>query len=148
MAAREIELFADTRSRRLWFGGAAALSAALILLRLWVPFEPAYTRTTPKKLIAQVPADLRTKPVFNAYGFGGPLILAGIKPYIDGRADMYGDRFVLDFVDMTDGDMAKLADDQEARDIAALTGAAIQRASMKYLDLTNYVKVTLMPEGK
>jgi zinc protease len=45
-----------------------------------------------------------------------------------------------------DGDVTKLADDQEARDIAALSSTAIQRASMKYLDFTNYVKVTLVPE--
>ena len=74
-----------------------------------IPFEPAYSRTTPHKLIAHVPAELRTKPVFNDYSFGGPLILAGIKPYIDGRADMYGDTFVLDWRDMAQGDMSKFA---------------------------------------
>lgn len=100
-------LFPDLRSRRIWLGAAAAVSAAVILLRLWIPFEPAYSRTTPRKLLAHVPADLRTKPVFNDYSFGGPLILAGIKPYIDGRADMYGDTFVLDWQDMARGDMAK-----------------------------------------
>jgi hypothetical protein len=103
----DVKLFHDARSRQLWLGGALAVSISLLLLRLWIPLEPAYSRTTPKKLIAHVPAELRTKPVFNAYGFGGPLILAGIKPYIDGRADMYGDTFVLDFVDMTDGDTVK-----------------------------------------
>jgi len=105
--AGDIRLFPNVRSRRTWLGGAAALSASLLLLRLWLPFEPAYSRTTPQKLIAHVPPSLRTKPVFNEYSFGGPLILAGIKPYIDGRADMYGDAFVLDWVDMADGDMAK-----------------------------------------
>jgi hypothetical protein len=29
--------------------------------------------------------------VLNAYDFGGALILHGIAPFIDGRADMYGD---------------------------------------------------------
>ncbi len=38
--------------------------------------------------------------MFNGYNFGGPLILAGIKPYIDGRADMYGDAFVLEWWDI------------------------------------------------
>jgi len=69
--------------------------------------EIGMIKTNPQKLIAHVPPSLRTKPVFNEYSFGGPLILAGIKPYIDGRADMYGDAFVLDWVDMADGDMAK-----------------------------------------
>lgn len=44
--------------------------------------------------------------MFNDYSFGGPLILAGIKPYIDGRAEIYGDEFVTDYVNITDGDMS------------------------------------------
>jgi hypothetical protein len=45
--------------------------------------------------------------VFNGYSFGGPLILAGIKPYIDGRADLYGDAFVSDYEQITRGDRAR-----------------------------------------
>jgi hypothetical protein len=33
-------------------------------------------------------------PVFNDYEFGGYLIFSGIAPFIDGRADMYGDAFL------------------------------------------------------
>lgn len=33
-------------------------------------------------------------PVLNAYEFGGYLIFSGVAPYIDGRADLYGDVFV------------------------------------------------------
>ena len=32
--------------------------------------------------------------------------------------------------------------------IEALTGEAVQRAAQTYLDARNYVKVTLVPEGK
>lgn len=35
-----------------------------------------------------------TGPVLNEYSFGGYLIYAGIPPFIDGRADMYGDEFM------------------------------------------------------
>ena len=45
--------------------------------------------------------------MLNGYTFGGPLILAGIKPYIDGRADLYGDAFVSDYNEITQGDGAK-----------------------------------------
>jgi hypothetical protein len=45
--------------------------------------------------------------VFNEYTFGGPLILAGIKPYIDGRSELYGDDFMNDYVKITDGDAAR-----------------------------------------
>jgi hypothetical protein len=48
---------------------------------------------------------LKGAPVLNGYVFGGPLILAGVRPYIDGRADMYGDAFFSDYLKMTDGDL-------------------------------------------
>ncbi len=48
-----------------------------------------------------------------------------------------------------DGDAAHVADAINVREqIAALTGDAIQRAAQTYLDTSNYVKVTLMPEKK
>ncbi len=31
--------------------------------------------------------------MLNDYGMGGYLIFAGVKPFIDGRSDMYGDAF-------------------------------------------------------
>lgn len=102
-------MFPQEHVRQSWAAGAFAVITALVLVRLWVPLEPNHSQTTPQKLLAHVPADLRTKPVFNEYSFGGPLILAGIKPYIDGRADMYGDAFVLDWRDMAQGDMPKFA---------------------------------------
>lgn len=34
---------------------------------------------------------LAAKPVFNAYGWGGYLIWRGIRPFVDGRAEVYGD---------------------------------------------------------
>jgi hypothetical protein len=37
---------------------------------------------------------------------GGPLILSGIRPYVDGRGDMYGDALVVDYKRITDGDRA------------------------------------------
>ena len=67
---------------------------------------PPENSANPRSLIAAVPAGLRTQPVLNGYTFGGPLILAGIKPYIDGRAEMYGDQFFADYVKIIDGDSA------------------------------------------
>ncbi len=64
-------------------------------------------------MLAKIPAELRSKPVLNEYSFGGPLILAGIKPYIDGRSDMYGDAFMADYVRIAEGDMARF--DEAAR---------------------------------
>ncbi|HEX8938063.1 MAG TPA: hypothetical protein VF776_07325, partial [Sphingomicrobium sp.] len=53
-------------------------------------------------------AGLRDQPVLNSYSFGGPLILHGIRPFIDGRTDVYGDRFVLDYKQLLDGNRAAL----------------------------------------
>ena len=38
-------------------------------------------------------------PVLNEYRFGGYLIYAGILPFIDGRADMYGDDFMKEYAE-------------------------------------------------
>ena len=43
-----------------------------------------------------------TGPVLNEYRFGGYLIYAGIPPFIDGRADMYGDAFMKAYVEALD----------------------------------------------
>ena len=43
--------------------------------------------------------------MFNEYTFGGPLILSGIKAYIDGRAEMYGDDFMANYAAMMTNDI-------------------------------------------
>lgn len=67
--------------------------AAIAVARLAIPFQRADGASYPASAIAHLPEALRSEPVFNSYSFGGPLILNGIRPYIDGRADMYGDDF-------------------------------------------------------
>jgi len=64
----------------------------------------------PWKLIAAVPPPLRSQPVLNGYSMGGPLILSGIRPYVDGRGDMYGDELVVGYTHIRDGDAAALAE--------------------------------------
>lgn len=84
-------------------GGAAAVTA-LLLFRACLPLEPTDNGAYPKAAIAALPVDLRSSPGLNDYSFGGPLIQAGIRPYIDGRQDMYGDAFVIDYQRILDGD--------------------------------------------
>jgi hypothetical protein len=38
--------------------------------------------------------------VLNTYGFGGYLIFSGVRPFIDGRSDMYGDAFFMRYADI------------------------------------------------
>ena len=92
-------------ARRLWPFALAAVP--LLLVRALWPMTPEEGAANPTRLFAAIPAELRTQPVFNEYTFGGPLILAGIRPYIDGRSELYGDAFMIDYVDIAAGDMAK-----------------------------------------
>ncbi|HUO21491.1 MAG TPA: hypothetical protein VMU59_03150 [Caulobacteraceae bacterium] len=84
----------DRRPDRRAAGLAAAGIAALCLLRLLLPFDPGDGRVSPVSALAHVPAALRAQPVFNSYDLGGYLIYARVKPFIDGRTDMYGDAFI------------------------------------------------------
>jgi hypothetical protein len=69
-------------------------------------------------LIAAVPQRLRSQPLLNDYMFGGPLILAGIRPYIDGRAEMYGDAFVINYSKIVlDGDLSSFSEAVKKYDI-------------------------------
>jgi hypothetical protein len=86
---------------------AYAAIPLLLIVRTLLPFVPPENGANPSSVIAAIPTSLRGQPVFNGYTFGGPLILAGIRPYIDGRADMYGDAFVLDYSRITDGDLGR-----------------------------------------
>jgi hypothetical protein len=74
--------------------GALALALPLLLLaaaRLAIPAARSDSTTAPVSALAHVPASLAAQPVFNDYAFGGWLIYAGIRPFIDGRNDLYGD---------------------------------------------------------
>ena len=83
---------------------AVAAAAMLVAVRALLPIHPAESEANPWKMIAAVPPDLRSQPVLNGYSMGGPLILSGIRPYIDGRGDMYGDALVLGFVRISNAD--------------------------------------------
>lgn len=82
---------------RRWLALPAVLLLALVAARLAVTVVRQDAYANPASALAAVPAALRSQPVFNAYHFGGALIFAGVRPYIDGRQDMYGDDFVKDF---------------------------------------------------
>jgi hypothetical protein len=87
----------------------AAGAALLIGVRAVMPLSPPENDANPWHLIAQVPPQLRSQPVLNGYSMGGPLILSGIRPYVDGRGDMYGDALVVDYSHITKGDSEAFA---------------------------------------
>ena len=87
------------------------LAGAMLLVgvRGAVPLQPPDNAPNPWKLIAAVPPQLRSQPVLNGYSMGGPLILSGIRPYIDGRGDMYGDELVLGYYVIAHGNREAFA---------------------------------------
>jgi hypothetical protein len=99
----------EQASARLFAAIAGVLLLALIGARLAVPVIHRDGPTTPGAALAQVPAALRQKPVLNDYGFGGYLIWNGVKPFIDSRADLYGDTFLQNYSHMITPDREALA---------------------------------------
>ncbi|HXH15069.1 MAG TPA: hypothetical protein VNJ10_02945 [Sphingomonas sp.] len=95
------------RDSRSIFAVVLLLAAGLSAYRIAVPVIRTDSAALPVTALRHVPPALRGQPVFNDYGFGGSLILAGIRPYIDGRSDMYGDPFTLDYVAIAGGDVAR-----------------------------------------
>jgi hypothetical protein len=73
---------------------AAAVALLLAGARLALPIARADAPSAPIAALRAVPAALRAEPLLNDYGFGGYLISEKVKPFIDGRADMYGDAFL------------------------------------------------------
>jgi len=51
----------------------------------------------------------KAERVFNSYGFGAYLIARDVKPFVDGRSELYGEKFLVDFFAAED-----------ARDVAGL----------------------------
>ncbi len=86
------------RNMRVELAMLLALLAALTTARLIEPRQQAETDTTPFSALARVPAELRRLPVLNEYHLGGFLIFHGIAPYIDSRADLYGDAFLDNYI--------------------------------------------------
>jgi hypothetical protein len=106
---------------------ATAGAALLVAFRAAMPLAPPDNEANPWKLIAAVPPELRSQPVLNGYSMGGPLILSGIRPYIDGRGDMYGDELVLGFSRIAHGDSAAFNE-------------AVQRWNIRWAILPNDAK--------
>lgn len=81
----------------------AVLAVVLVALvsagaRIAVPTERTDSVNAPLTALAAVPEGVRRTPVFNTYGYGGVLIFHGVRPFVDGRGDMYGDAFMKRFL--------------------------------------------------
>jgi hypothetical protein len=91
---------------------AASLAAMLAMaaLRVAVPVTRADGHAAPISALAAVAPELRAERVLNGYGFGGYLIWSHLRPFIDGRADMYGDPMIDLYRKLEAGDPATVED--------------------------------------
>ena len=75
-------------------GLAVTLIAGTIAWASVHPFAP-HMRGSPVAAVAEL-KKLHVSRVFNDYDFGGYLIASGVAPFIDGRTDLYGEKFFVD----------------------------------------------------
>jgi uncharacterized membrane protein len=95
-------------SRRAWVLAAPVLAAAALCARMALPLPPSRTGAAFAGVLDAVPPALRERPVLNDYSLGGELIFNGVRPFIDSRADLYGDAFVLAYQKMVAPDPTAL----------------------------------------
>lgn len=100
-------------------GSAAILLAVVIAVFLPLGYQRVVALDMPEsvapKEALKAAMDARVQgPVLNLYAWGGYLIYAGVPPFIDGRADMYGDAFFKEYVSAVEpksaGALQKLLD--------------------------------------
>ena len=96
------------RSPHLLLIGFGLACAVLLGVRLVLPLHRTDGLNSPVTALDHVPAELAAQPVLNGYGFGGYLIFKGVKPFIDGRSDMYGNAFSAAYFRATRPDPAAL----------------------------------------
>jgi len=84
------------------------LAVSLAALRLAIPVTRPDDAVTPGAALAHVPPALAALPMLNNYNFGGYLIFRGVKPFIDGRSDMYGDEHFRRYLQVMACDPASL----------------------------------------
>jgi len=93
MARLDRKLAAATnRAFGLALAGIAIAVATVVVLRSGLTNENH--RLAPSAAVQFAKDHHLAGPVFNGYEFGGYLIFSGIAPFVDGRADIYGDAFL------------------------------------------------------
>lgn len=96
----------QARARRMAWTIFAVIAILVAGLRLALPTIRIDGPITPGSALAHIPPALAGRPMLNSYDFGGYLIFRGVKPFIDGRADMYGDDHVRRYQRILSGDVA------------------------------------------
>ncbi len=99
----------EEKAQPLFAALAMILLAVAAVSRLMLPVTRGDDDVTPATALAHVPRFVRETPVLNDYAFGGALIWNGVRPFIDSRADLYGDIFLRNYAVITSPDKDALA---------------------------------------
>jgi hypothetical protein len=82
---------------RAMAAGAALVSVLAVAARFALPLDPVHTGEAFAATLDHVPPSLRDRPVLNDYSLGGLLIFNRVRPFVDSRADLYGDAFLTQY---------------------------------------------------
>ncbi|EJN12497.1 hypothetical protein PMI42_04155 [Bradyrhizobium sp. YR681] len=101
----------DARNTDSWPARYVTITGALMIVAAaWTSTSIYMSHHRFSFTMAQVPVaavDLlqqrKAQRIFNAYQFGGYLIARGMPVFADGRAELYGEKFVMDFFKATEG---------------------------------------------
>ncbi len=91
-----------------WLFAALVLAIGISAARLSLALPRGGDAVTPQAALAHVPQSLAETPMLNDYGFGGYLIFSGRRPFIDSRAELYGDDFLRNYARIVQPDAAAL----------------------------------------
>ena len=87
---------ASRPSRGVLFAGVAlVLVAGTVAFASRASLRAAMPSSSPVAAVAEL-KKLNLARVFNDYDFGGYLIASGVAPFIDGRTELYGEKFFVD----------------------------------------------------
>jgi hypothetical protein len=87
---------------------AALVAVALAIPTMLTPIDRGDDAVTPASALAAAERLGLSGPVYNSEGFGGYLVFRGVKTFIDGRAEMYGNDFLAAAFAAEKGDKATL----------------------------------------
>jgi hypothetical protein len=109
-ASQPVDVAASTTTERWSRPYLPGLAIAAIAAGMWAS-TASYTAhhdfTFAKLQTPAAAVDMlkqrQAKRIFNAYEFGGYLISRDVPPFIDGRAELYGEKFVVSYFHAVDG---------------------------------------------
>jgi hypothetical protein len=83
--------------------GAIAVGGWASTLSYVAHHQFAFASTQAPAAAVDILKKRQAKRIFNAYEFGGYLIARDVPTFIDGRAELYGEKFIMDYYTATGG---------------------------------------------